>query len=384
MARFELVEVERITVANSFRKDLGDIEELEASIQELGLLHPVVITVEGVLIAGRRRLEACKRLGYEAIYANIVENLEDAVDFLKAQSDENSVRKDLLPSEAVALARAFEEEEKNAAVRRAEEGRKRGGLIRQGSLVESCPQPDRGKTRDRVAVKCGWSGRTLEKAKAVVKAAEQDPEKYASFLDEMDRTARVDGVYRSLQRTRQAEAIANEEPLLPKGPFRVIVADPPWHFVKRAKDPSQRGQVPYPTMTLEEIKAIRVTDIAYDDTILWLWTTNAHLPDAFGVIESWGFTSKTCLTWVKDRMGTGDWLRGQTEHCLLAVRGNPAVMLTNQTTVLYASVGEHSEKPDEFYQLVERMCPGAKVDLFARKMRVGWAAFGDEVPRLAA
>jgi N6-adenosine-specific RNA methylase IME4/ParB-like chromosome segregation protein Spo0J len=384
MSRFELVEVDWITVANSFRKDLGDIEKLAASIQELGLLHPVVITAGGVLIAGRRRLEACKRLGHKAIHANIVEDLEDAVDFLKAQSDENSVRKDLLPSEAVALAKAFEEEEKKAAAQRAEEGRKRGGLIRQGSLVENYPQPDRGKTRDRVAVKCGWSGRTLEKAKAVVDAAEQEPEKYSLFLEEMDRTERVDGVYRLLQRTRQAEAIANEEPLLPKGPFRVIVADPPWHFTKRAKDPSQRGQVPYPTMTIEEIKAIRVADIAHEDTILWLWTTNAHLPDAFGVIESWGFIYKTCLTWVKDRMGLGDWLRGQTEHCLLAVRGNPVIQLINQTTVLYAPVGEHSEKPEEFYQLVEVMCPGAKVDLFARKTRVGWAAFGDEVPGLAA
>jgi ParB family chromosome partitioning protein len=173
MSRFELVEIQRITVANSFRKDLGDIEELAASIQE-GLLHPVVITPQGVLIAGRRRLEAARQLGWKMIHANIVDNLKDGMDLLKAQRDENSVRKDLLPSEAVALARAFEEEEKKVAAQRAEEGRKRGGLIRQGSLVESCHRPDGGKTRDRVALVCGMSGRTLEKAKAVVDAAEQE------------------------------------------------------------------------------------------------------------------------------------------------------------------------------------------------------------------
>jgi N6-adenosine-specific RNA methylase IME4 len=386
MSRFELVEVDWITVANSFRKDLGNIEELEASIEEFGLLHPVVITAGGVLIAGRRRLEACKRLGHKAIHANIVEDLEDAVDFLKAQSDENSGRKDLLPSEAVALARAFEEEEKKAAAQRAQVGRRLGGLTRHGkdSMVENYPQPDRGKTRDRLASICGMSGRTLDKAKAIVDAAEQEPEKYASFLDEMDRTERVDGVYKTLNKRKQAEAIANEAPLLPKGPFRIIVADPPWQFEKRAKDPSQRGQVPYPTMTIEKIKALGVAEIAHEDSVLWLWTTNAHLPDAFEVIDAWGFTYKTCLTWVKNKMGTGDWLRGQTEHCLLAVRGNPVVLLTNQATVLNAPVREHSEKPDEFYRLIEELCPGTKVDLFARKTRDGWAAFGDEVPHLGA
>jgi N6-adenosine-specific RNA methylase IME4 len=213
----------------------------------------------------------------------------------------------------------------------------------------------------------------------------QEPEKYSLFLEEMDRTERVDGVYRMLKRARQAEAIAKEQPPLPTGPFRVIVADPPWQFEKRAKDPSQRGQVPYPTMTIEEIKALRVADIAHEDSILWLWTTNAHLPNAFEVIQAWGFTYKTCLTWVKNnKMGTGDWLRGKTEHCLLAVRGNPIVLLTNQTTVLEAPVREHSEKPEEFYEFVETLCPGTKVDLFARKTRNGWAAFGDEVSGLAA
>ena len=384
MSRFELVEVDWITVANSFRKDLGNIEELEASIEEFGLLHPVVITAGGVLIAGRRRLEAARQLGWKMIPANIVDNLEDGMDLLKAQRDENSVRKDFLPSEAVALAQAFQEEEKKAAAQRAQEGRKRGGLIRQGSLVETCHEPDWGKTRDRLASICGMSGRTLEKAKAVMEAAEQEPEKYGALLQEMDLTRRVDGVYKILNKRKQAEAIAKEAPLFPEGPFRVIVADPPWHFEKRAEDPSQRGQIPYPSMTLEGIKALRVADIAHEDAILWLWTTNAHLPYAFGVIEEWGFDYKTCLTWVKNKMGTGDWLRGQTEHCLLAVRGNPVILLTNQTTAIEAPAREHSEKPEEFYQLVEELCPGAKVDLFARKTRVGWAAFGDEVPGLAA
>ena len=71
-------------------------------------------------------------------------------------------------------------------------------------------------------------------------------------------------------------------------------------------------------------------------------------------------------------MGTGDWLRGQSEHCLLCVRGRPVVNLTNQTTIIHGAVRDHSRKPDEFYRMVEFLCPGAKVELFAREKRLGW------------
>jgi len=118
--------------------------------------------------------------------------------------------------------------------------------------------------------------------------------------------------------------------------------------------------------------------LAAEDAVLWLWTTNAHMRVAFEVLDAWGFEHKTNLTWVKDRMGTGDWLRGQTEHCLMAVKGRPVVTLTNQTTVIYGPLREHSRKPESFYGLVEGLCPGSKVELFARNTRPGWAAHGDQ------
>ena len=123
---------------------------------------------------------------------------------------------------------------------------------------------------------------------------------------------------------------------------------------------------------------LAASDIADEDAILWLWTTNAHLRVAFDVVKSWGFEYKTLLTWVKDRMGTGEWLRGQTEHCLLATRGKPVFIHGNHTTVLNALRREHSRKPEEFYILVEATCPGSKVELFARQARAGWQAFGDQ------
>ena len=130
-------------------------------------------------------------------------------------------------------------------------------------------------------------------------------------------------------------------------------------------------------MPIEDIKAMPVESLAADDALLWLWTANAHLRVAFEVAEAWGFKYKTMLTWVKDRMGTGEWLRGQTEHCLLAARGKPVFLHGNHTTVLEATRREHSRKPEEFYALVEATCPGSRVELFGRQRRKGWEVYGN-------
>jgi N6-adenosine-specific RNA methylase IME4 len=86
-------------------------------------------------------------------------------------------------------------------------------------------------------------------------------------------------------------------------------------------------------MSIAEICALSVVSVAHHDCVLWLWTTNQHMREAFSVLDAWGFQQKTILTWFKDQMGCGDWLRGQTEHCIMAVRGKPVVTLTNQTTL---------------------------------------------------
>ena len=97
------------------------------------------------------------------------------------------------------------------------------------------------------------------------------------------------------------------------------------------------------------------------------------------MLDAWGFEHKTTLTWFKDKMGVGHWLRGQTEHCLMAVRGHPLVELTNQTTALFEKVRAHSQKPEAFYELVERLCPAPRyAGLFSRDSRPGWDMHGDE------
>ena len=316
---------------------------------------------QNVLIAGERRLKACQALGWIAIPVTVVD-----VEIVRGELAENMVRKDFTPTEEVEIYRTLEAHLATPVGRPKENG---------GNF----PQLDRGKTRDKVAAFVGKSGRTLEKQVAIVEAAEAEPEKYGRFAAFMDRTGRVNGAFKQLVVARKADAIRKEPPPLPgKGPYRVIVADPPWRFDVDNIDASRA--IPYPSMSIEQIKALDVGSIAAPDCVLWLWTTNVHMPLAFDVIAAWGFEHRTICTWCKGpKFGMGRWLRGQSEHCILAVRGKPTVTLTNQTTVLHARAREHSRKPEEFYALVESLCPGSKAELFQRYPREGWCGHGDEV-----
>src|SRR5262249_48675928 len=150
-------------------------------------------------------------------------------------------------------------------------------------------------------------------------------------------------------------AIRAEPPPLPnKGPYRVAVCDVPWPYEPDDDDPAHRGAWPFPTMSLAELWALPVGKIMHSDSILWFWTTNFHMQHAFPILAGWGFhDTPTILTWTKDRIGNGHWLRGQTEHCIMAVRGRPVTTLTNESTWLHAPVTGHSRKPKEFYDLVE-------------------------------
>lgn len=181
---------------------------------------------------------------------------------------------------------------------------------------------------------------------------------------------------REVERQEQIESIQKAEKAT--GQYDVIVVDPPWSYEKRPDDILHRAANPYPPMTIEEISALEIPNLAVENCILWLWTTNAFMEEAHEIARMWRFEKKTILTWVKDKMGLGDWLRGQTEHCLMCIKGKPIINLTNQTTVIYGPLRQHSRKPDEFYQLVDELCYGSKLELFSRQEREGWTIHGIE------
>lgn len=161
--------------------------------------------------------------------------------------------------------------------------------------------------------------------------------------------------------------------------FRTILADPPWDVHQQgAKGAVQH----YPLMSLDRIKAMPVAALAENEAHLWLWVTNATLREGYAVAEAWGFTVRSPLTWVKFRMGLGPYLRNSTEHLLFATRGRAPVQFRSQPTWVNAPVMEHSRKPDEFYPIIERISPGPRLELFARRRPPSaqqWSVWGNEV-----
>jgi N6-adenosine-specific RNA methylase IME4 len=158
--------------------------------------------------------------------------------------------------------------------------------------------------------------------------------------------------------------------------YRTILADPPWDIHQRGAYGAIRH---YPLMTLEAICNLRVDRLAAEDAHLWLWVTNAALHAGSHVMQAWGFTYRSCLTWIKPRFGLGNYLRNQTEHLLLGTRGKAPVLFRGQGTWLYAPVQEHSHKPEEQYAIIQRCSPGPYLELFARHKHPGWHTWGNEI-----
>jgi N6-adenosine-specific RNA methylase IME4 len=367
--------IREITLGDRHRQDFGDIGALAQNIAEVGLLHPIVIRPDGLLIAGERRLMAFKMLGRETIPATVID-LEKAV---RGEYAENTFRKAFTPSECADIADALEPIERALAKDRQGERTDKHQAKFAGS--------SKGRALDNIGRATGKHRDTFQKARAVRDAAIAEPEKFGKLKADMDRTGRVDGPFSRLKIIRQAAKIRVESPPLPcNGPYRVIVADPPWPYDDKQGNEPARGALPYLTMSIDDVCAKDVGRIAHNDCILWLWVTNHHMREAFAVLDAWGFMQKTILTWAKDKFGNGHWLRGQTEHCLLATRGKPVVELTNQTTLLQGRARGHSQKPVEFYDFVEGLCPAPRYAyLFSRyRHNEKWDCHGDEAPSATA
>ena len=176
-----------IHIGHRYRQDLGDITGLAASIDEFGLLQDVVVRPDGMLVAGQRRIAACRMLGWQDIPAKVAENLEEELRLLKAQRDENTCRKDLTVSEKVARGQALEPMERAAA-------KERRTANLPGQQTGNFPTWQEGRATDKVATSVGMSRPTYEKAKAVIDSGDGE------LIAQMDRTGKVDGAYKETQR----------------------------------------------------------------------------------------------------------------------------------------------------------------------------------------
>jgi N6-adenosine-specific RNA methylase IME4 len=132
-------------------------------------------------------------------------------------------------------------------------------------------------------------------------------------------------------------------------------------------------------MSIEQIEALPISDLADKNAHIYLWITNRSLSKGFRLLEAWGFRYVTCLTWIKPSFGMGNYFRGSTEHVLFGVRGSLPLLRADVGTHFAAPrPGEHSSKPDAFYKLVESCSPGPWLEMFSRQQRPGWTTWGAE------
>jgi len=164
--------------------------------------------------------------------------------------------------------------------------------------------------------------------------------------------------------------------------YQIIYADPPWSYKnKRTGGTMQSGAAnKYSTMSVGDICALPVSDISDRNSVLFLWATVPLLPEALEVMKAWGFKYKTMLTWRKIMsLGMGFWFRGQTEHLLLGVRGKVKAFRIQKPNFVQCKVGRHSQKPQEFRDLIEMASLQPRIELFAREKTDGWDVWGNEV-----
>jgi ParB family chromosome partitioning protein len=202
-----------IQVSTRTRKQHGDLDALAASIAEVGLLHPVVVNSDNVLIAGERRLRAAKQLGWTEIPARVVKDLDDALLALKAERDENTCRLDFAPSEAVKVGARLEKLQPKP-------GRPKAG--------ESPALSKKGDTRDKVGAAVGMGGSKYEAAKKVMAAAKADPA-LAPVVEEMDRTGNVSRALRAVRQERETD-------LSPPSALRPIGEDQQLRLIQRSAE----------------------------------------------------------------------------------------------------------------------------------------------------
>lgn len=370
-----------------------EFASLTADIKANGLLEPVWI-YENKVIDGRHRFLACRDLGITPKTRNYEGS--DPVGFVVSL---NLKRRHLSESQRALVAANIANLEKGANQHTQICGTsqaKAATLLNVSERAvssaakvknEGAPELVQAVQQGKVSVSAAADVATLPKQEQAQIVARGEREILEAAKQIRAEKAEAKKQERIADIKKQAQEIAIATPQAPKGLFHVISIDPPWPYedgnLDTSYDPNgRRASNPYPEMTLEQIANLEIP--AADDCVLWLWTTHKFMRHSFDLLDKWGFEDKAILTWVKDRMGLGRWLRSQSEFCIMAVKGSPVISLTNQTTILRGPLREHSRKPDEFFAMVDQLCHGRKLDFFSRESRDGWEKFGNDTEKFDA
>ena len=322
--------------------DGDEFKLLCEDIKKEGLNHPVIL-LDDKILDGRNRYRACIEVGIEPRYEQFTG--DDPLAFVLS---ENLHRRHLTASQRAALA---------VEVANINVGR---------NWTKSSNKKTQKEASDLFQV----GTTSIKEAKAI-------KERYPSKFREL-KTGK-----KTIQQAKREIIKENvkEQPDLPTDKYRVIYADPPWNYGNKGLDDYGHAERHYPTMSIEELGKLGVPDIVEENSVLFIWTTSPLLEDCFRVIRMWGFNYKTSFIWNKIKHNFGYYNSVRHELLLVCTKGsclpdNPKLFNSVQSIERKA----HSEKPDEFREIIDTLyTKGKKIELFSRKKVKGWDVWGNQI-----
>jgi N6-adenosine-specific RNA methylase IME4 len=378
-----------------------ELAQLENNIVAEGCRDPLVVW-DGVLIDGHNRYEICTRLDIPFDVVSVdLDSMDDAKLWIVRNQLGRRNISDFVRVELALIAKPLIE-----AKAKANQGTRTD--IVQNSAQSIAPL----KTRDAIADLANVSHDTVTKVEKI--KAKAAPELLAAVrtgsvsinaatdvatLPSADQAVLVArGEKEILQASKDIRARRSEERRTervqkiveisksnaPLGKlaarYPVLYVDPPWRY-EHAISESREIENQYPTMALDDIKALPVADIRTDDCVMFLWVTSPKLTEGMELLEAWGFTYRTCAVWDKQKIGMGYYFRQQHELLLVATCGKPPTPLpaNRPSSVMSFARTQHSAKPAEVAELIEAMYPDLpKLEMFCRSPRDGWDAWGNQ------
>jgi len=407
--------IDRIVVeeSDSRVRDLYALQGLMDSIKERGINKILLVESQTYkLIAGRRTLEACRRLGWPSVPVRMVKCSKEEAELRRI--DDNLYHLSLtVLEEGEHLIRREEILKgmgKLAPNHRPKKGAKFADFVTTADEARAFKMSERtAQERKQIVGKLTAESRErirntpiADNAQGLKSLSKMEAEQQAKVLDlYFEQVARQELVKpgttdrqsatilrKALGRVKRDERISEivSDSYVPVdevgGRYSVIYADPPWQYTRGGAPTGGTPETHYETMALEEICALPVGSVTADDAVLFLWTTKTHLMQANEVIRAWGFEYKSWMVWVKDDCGKGCYSRENAELLIIATKGALPRPLPEhlEATAVFAPREEHAKKPEKFYEIIETYyCEYRRVELFSRCPRPGWGCWGNEV-----
>jgi N6-adenosine-specific RNA methylase IME4 len=392
------------------KKDSDDYKELLESLSNGYDTNDPISLYEGKILDGWNRYLICKELDKTPTFRTINKSHLDALLWVKGKNARRNLTPDakimifaklsLMETEIVAeqerkkkISESMKGKPPNTAKKpnndffKSDEGvGTPTGLKNNASKkeVEDVGQPyptssneNRHATRSKLAKEAGVGEKKAQDAITTLKTKPELVEKiiagettFAEIKKEEKKQARKKHIENQIKDINEGKL-----PEL-KGLYDVISIDPPWPYGREYDPETSRVANPYPEMSIDEIRNIQLP--LMENSVLLLWTTHMFLPDAFNLLKAWGLEYKATLVWNKDKMGMGAWFRMQCEFCLVAIKGKPYWDNTKHIDIITEKRREHSRKPDKFFDIINQITLGRKLEYFSREPRDGWDIYGND------